>query len=91
METQTHFFHQTASSRRRENRISRLLDQTGSRITCETAMHNHILNYFDNLFTSRGVSLDGFNGIIQKKVTDRHNAFLMPPFTPTEIKAAMFD
>ncbi|KAG8475580.1 hypothetical protein CXB51_032446 [Gossypium anomalum] len=84
------FFHKHASVRRRINTITRLETEDGRDIFDETAINEAASNYFQNLFSSRGIDnlshlLRGINSNISSDV----NADLLVPFTAEEVFLAL--
>ncbi|XP_031116517.1 uncharacterized protein LOC116020174 [Ipomoea triloba] len=85
----TKFYHLYASARKRKNRIQRLQDGTGQWVE-GTDLLGVALNYFQNIFSTKGSHADGLLEDFVPKVTDMDNACLMQSFTVDEVKEALF-
>jgi hypothetical protein len=86
----TRFFHECASSRRKLNFISSILDANGRLRDSEEEVHEVFINYFKELFTSD--SAGNMNPCLQwinSRVTMEMNESLLKPFCEEEIHAAL--
>ncbi|XP_031111882.1 uncharacterized protein LOC116015853 [Ipomoea triloba] len=84
----TKIFHQSASARRRHNRLTRLRNSAGVWVEGQS-MAGEVLHYFQDIFSSSGTSVNLFNRV-QTRVTEAMNTKLLQPFTMEEIKTALF-
>ncbi|KAA3468559.1 reverse transcriptase [Gossypium australe] len=86
----TSFFHNCATTRRRANSIFKLTLDNGKEINEESAIQEEAKLYFENLFTSHGITnpseiLEGIERSISVEVNDR----LQAPFTEEEVILAL--
>lgn len=89
-DSNTRFFHQMASARKRNNKISRLKDLNGEWIQEDNERSDFIRSYFMDLLKSNGCSLGNFNGSFAAKVSPDQNTMLLAEFSSQEIKEALF-
>lgn len=88
----TKFFQQFASSRRKRNMITGLVDEQGVRQENSDTMCSMVQNYFSHLFQSEMQELDeSVLDSVKVKVTPEMNRSLLAPFTAEEVKKALFD
>jgi hypothetical protein len=85
------FFHQRASMRRRKNLIKTLVRQDGQLIDDPIEMQSMTAEFYKTLYTSEGVQdmilvLDH----VPRKVTREMNEMLSSPYSPDEVKRALF-
>ncbi|XP_019170561.1 PREDICTED: uncharacterized protein LOC109166130 [Ipomoea nil] len=86
----TKFYHRYASARRKKNFISSIKCDAGNWVEGDD-MHSTILNYFDNIFASNGLSCDDpLFEILSPRVTLEQNMMLDRPFETDEVKEALF-
>lgn len=78
-------FHHYASSRKQKNTIKMLQDDSGRNFSWDNGLHEHILNYFQNLFTSSGSSDITITNLVHRCIDDSQNQFLNSPFEEHEI------
>jgi hypothetical protein len=87
----TKFFHACANSKRRQNHVGRIMDETGLTWDTEGAVEGAFVSYFTSLFT-RGP--DGDYGPclqhITSRVSEAMNLELVRNFTADEIREALF-
>lgn len=87
----TAFYQAFASARRKKNFIKRLKDDGGNWMEGSSELNSHILNYFNHLFASEVQQTDPIIlQRVQRKVTDQMNSFLLAPYTPDDVKKAIF-
>ncbi|KAM6544160.1 hypothetical protein CsatB_008607 [Cannabis sativa] len=84
------YFHSVASSRRRNNTISQLQDNTGTWVNWESGLESVITGYFCELFQSShintGTVLDGVRPSVSR---DQNNELLLP-ISEDEVRSALF-
>ncbi|KAK5777284.1 hypothetical protein PVK06_045251 [Gossypium arboreum] len=84
------FFHKYSITRKRINTIARLESDGGQEISDELVINEAASNYFQNLFTSKGVGnlsylLTGINTNVSSDI----NTDLLVPFTAEEVFSAL--
>ncbi|GMI89666.1 hypothetical protein HRI_002635900 [Hibiscus trionum] len=86
----TTFFHRSATSRKRKNRITSLLDDTETRRDSDHEMAEVARGYFHNLFSSQGIKDPGkiLQGIVSC-TTSEMNQVLCAEFEPSEVYQAL--
>ncbi|KAL4380088.1 hypothetical protein GQ457_02G027420 [Hibiscus cannabinus] len=81
----TSFFHKFASCRRHRNRVSNLMNDNGLVVEEDSAMDEIAWNYFENIFTSQGVSdIDSLLNGISPCISADMNIKLDREFTEEE-------
>lgn len=85
----TRFFHHYASSRRKKNQLLRLRDDNGEWVE-GPRLHEIILKYFNDIFTSNGCCQNSLDELNFPQVSTEQNEVLEKPFTSEEVKAAVF-
>ena len=86
----TKFFHASATSRKKVNRINFLENDVGIRVSDEQGMRQVAKGYFETLFLESNSTRAPVVDIIEKVVSDDDNALLTAPFQAHEFKDAMF-
>lgn len=87
----TAFFHAQTIQRRHQNRFMGLEDALGSWCEGEQAVKRIALGYFQNTFSSKGVTnVDSVLHCVDHRVSDRMNRFLTWPISFKEVKVAVF-
>jgi hypothetical protein len=86
----TKFFHAAATSRKKVNRISSLIDATNNRVTQESDLCNVAKDYFLELFQAQNSNVAPVIGVIAESITGEHNVKLTSPFLIEEFKEAIF-
>uniref|UniRef100_A0A803NUC0 CCHC-type domain-containing protein n=1 Tax=Cannabis sativa TaxID=3483 RepID=A0A803NUC0_CANSA len=89
----TKFFHSKASARKANNKIKFLQTESGARVTSKHDMAEAIQDYFANIFHSQTVDEDALQATlncIPATITPEMNMNLIKPFTPSEVKDALF-
>ena len=89
-DSNTKFFHQFASPRRKKNTIVKLRNEDNHWFTWDNGLSNYIVAYFADLFTSRGCDGGDIFRCVKQKVTTLQNQELIRPFKGHEIKDAIF-
>lgn len=85
------FFQQFASARRKKNTVTGLVDDQGIRHEDGDSMCSMVQNYFTNLFHSESPIVEqSVLDTVEKRVTTDMNRNLLEPFTPEEVKKALF-
>jgi hypothetical protein len=87
----TRFYHACASSRKKKNYISRIIDEGGQLWTTEEEITSAFTNYFSGLFTAspEGDILACLQNV-DPRVDDEMNASLLKPFLEEEVQCAIF-
>ena len=87
----TGFFQAYASARRKRNFIKKLKDSDGNWMEGTTKLNPHIQSYFSNLFTSEVQYTDpSILSKVNSKVTAQMNNMLLAPYTPDDVRKAVF-
>ncbi|KAL8172317.1 hypothetical protein V2J09_024121 [Rumex salicifolius] len=87
----TAYFHKRAYKRRSRNKIKGLFDEGGVWKTDASNVENIVVNYYQNLFSSAGVShVQEVLGCIELKVNDDINAGMLHHPSLDEINIALF-
>lgn len=86
----TRFFHKYASTRRKNNRIEKIMDNEGTWRESDVEIRNVIEDYFSQLFTAS--TLDGklSEREIVKRISTADNEQLLAEVTYEEVKQAVF-
>jgi hypothetical protein len=88
----TRFFHLRASQRKKKNRILELTKADGSVTRDEAAMGLEANGFYQNLYTSEGVSnMEEVLSSVPRRVDMAINSKLDAPFTCEEVKMALFE
>jgi hypothetical protein len=87
----TGFFQDFASRRRKKNAIKGLVDENGVLQEDKGTMCQMVQQYFEGLFTSEVNEIDDtVLNDVHRRVTDDMNRDLTAPFSPEEIRKALF-
>jgi exonuclease III len=86
----TKFFHAAASSRRKVNRITSLIDSNNIRVTDEEQLSVVAKDYFSNLFQPQTSDTAPVIEVVNESITLEDNNLLLAPFDIEEFKAAVF-
>lgn len=89
-DSNTKCYHNYASCRRRKNSITQLKNSEGHQCGWGTGLHELILYYFQDLFSSRGSVIHQSLSHISSCITDDQNQALLNRFDEKEIKDALF-
>ncbi|XP_060969468.1 uncharacterized protein LOC133036755 [Cannabis sativa] len=84
------YFHASASSRRRRNSIQRLKDANGVWVDWNGSLPSVMVDYFSSLFTANAVHDDVVLQCVPSAVTSEHNNRLLEPVTDEEVRRALF-
>jgi hypothetical protein len=87
----TRFFHLRASKRKKRNRINRLKRPDGSFTEDGQEMSSMTREFYNNLYSSEGTT--GMEEVLDSvpiSMTHDMNEKLVPPFTESEVKLALF-
>uniref|UniRef100_A0A803PVR0 Reverse transcriptase domain-containing protein n=1 Tax=Cannabis sativa TaxID=3483 RepID=A0A803PVR0_CANSA len=84
------YFHASATSRKKNNSISKLRDSVGNWKGWHDGLSDVIINYFDNLFCSTGFDTSGVINNIPSTVTATQNEELLAPILEEEVRNALF-
>ncbi|KAH9670971.1 reverse transcriptase domain-containing protein [Citrus sinensis] len=87
----THYFHASASTRKRQNSFGNLRNNQGDWCTNVEEVDEVIINYFHNLFQSNGCNSAEVIHCVETKITNEQNSMLLTPFSATDVKEALFD
>lgn len=89
-DTNTRFFHQKASCRRRQNKIIQLTDDHGHIKTNQEDLNKIIIDLYSKLFFSDGTTnIDSVIASIPMIITPNINEELLKPFTEVEFRRAL--
>ncbi|XP_060972454.1 uncharacterized protein LOC115717936 [Cannabis sativa] len=91
-DSNTKFFHQHASTRKKNNQIRKLTDANGNVQTSSQALLAITSDYYQDLFTSNGVDQESLDIILDKIPSVIDNASrisLSSPFTATDVHSAL--
>ncbi|XP_062104395.1 uncharacterized protein LOC133815592 [Humulus lupulus] len=86
----TKYFHAVASTQRLQNMIHRLQEIGGSWVYWINGLDSVIVNYFKQLFSSKGSQYAEILDSIPSVLTESHNNDLLHPVSDTEVKKAVF-
>lgn len=87
----TAFFHAQTIQRRQQCRLMGLEDVSGRWCEGEQAVKGIAMDYFQNIFTTEGVSnVDSVLNCVDHRVSERMNRFLTRPISYNEVKVAVF-
>lgn len=86
----TKYFHASASTKRRRNKIQKLRGEGNVLITDQIGMCDIARSYFQNLFAATDGVYDPVVSIIEPRITQEDNRTLEAPFTIEEFKVALF-
>lgn len=86
----SHFFHSSASARRRSNQIYRLKAEDGEWRDWDNGLQNVITEYYSTLFTDSNADWTEVVGSVSSRITDEHNAVLLEPIADSEVRDALF-
>lgn len=88
----TKFFHSRATERKRRNTIKSLCGPENNEVSDVVGMGALVNGFYSDLFAS-GIDSSNFSEVtdtITPMITATDNASLLRPFTPTEVKTALF-
>ena len=86
----TKFFHETASNRRRRNRIEGLCDKEGVWREDKEVVNGIILDYFKEIYsTSFPMEFGGSLRVLNRRVSDDMNDLLLKEFRAKEVRRAL--
>ncbi|XP_019178363.1 PREDICTED: uncharacterized protein LOC109173576 [Ipomoea nil] len=85
----TKFFHCYATSRKKKNTVVRLKNEAGI-WTEGTSLLLLAKDYFCNIFHTAGSMQSSYIDRLHPKISDEDNDRLLQPFTPDEVKEAIF-
>jgi hypothetical protein len=89
-DSNTKFFHMSASARNSRKKIKKLTDQNGNTVTNQDELCDVAQRYFEDLFrTNIGVHEPVLN-LIQRNVSESDNVMLTQPVTKEEIRQALW-
>ena len=86
----TKFFHLSASSRHKLKRIEKLLNEQDIMVSNQVDLCGVAKRYFDKLFQAKGGAHDQVLHLIQQKITDEDNDFLLQSITKEELHTTLF-
>lgn len=85
----TKFFHACATTRKKKNRIEKLLDSDGNHTTSREGLCRVVAAYFEALFGERRGHYQPVLDVIQPRITPDDNARLLRPFSEEEFNCAL--
>jgi len=86
----TKFFHVAASSRRKVNRITSLIDVNNNRVSDEDKLCEVARDYFVDLFQAQNSDIQPIIDVIHESISLEDNTLLTAPFVIDEFKEAIF-
>jgi len=86
----TIFFHASATSRKKVNRILSLDDDAGNKVTSEQGLKDVAWNYFVNIFQQQASDFSSVINVIHPSISVNDNDILTTPFTKAEFRDAIF-
>ncbi|XP_060969090.1 uncharacterized protein LOC133036597 [Cannabis sativa] len=86
----TRYFHAAASSRRKNNFIQALKDETGSWVQWGSGLSQVMVDYYTNIFHSRGSNYAEVLDVIQPSIIYEDNVALLQPVLEEEVRHAVF-
>jgi hypothetical protein len=86
----TKFFHAAATSRKKVNRISSLLDPSGNVVTKEDELCEVARDYFIDIFTKQNSNIAPVINTISRSISPEDNEMLTASFTIEEFREALF-
>ena len=90
-DTNTKYFHNRASQRRRNNHISGVFDSYERCCTSDEQIAQVAESYFQELFsTAQPQNMESVLQAVQRKVTPHMNERLTRPYTANEVRLALF-
>nr|KYP39509.1 Transposon TX1 uncharacterized [Cajanus cajan] len=84
------FFHATASARRKRNYIQSIINEEGQTITNQNDIEITAHLYFETLFRQQESDITGVINHIPTKITEEDNNKLLNPFSLDEFRVALF-
>uniref|UniRef100_A0A803NVA0 CCHC-type domain-containing protein n=1 Tax=Cannabis sativa TaxID=3483 RepID=A0A803NVA0_CANSA len=84
------YFHSVASSRKRSNSLSQLMDNNGVWVNWETGLQHVITGYFQDLFQSSNINLSSVLNGVRPTITCDQNNELLEPISEDEVRKALF-
>ncbi|XP_019166906.1 PREDICTED: uncharacterized protein LOC109162678 [Ipomoea nil] len=85
----TKYFHKYASHRKKKNFVEKLKNDNGVWQEGQ-ALESLVTSYYKQIFASGGSPGNFRVDSLQTRVTEAHNAQLLRPFEPEEVRAALF-
>ncbi|MCH82709.1 endonuclease/exonuclease/phosphatase family protein [Trifolium medium] len=89
-DTNSRFFHATASAKKRRNEINKLQNEAGEVVQQQHEMCDIAKTYFEKLFSSSHRNSNMDLRYIEPCITEAQNDQLLSPFQVREIKEALF-
>jgi len=86
----TKFFHASATTQKKVNRIISLDDDVGNKVTSEQGLQEVARNYFVNIFQQQDSDFSSVIDIINLSISINDNDMLTEPFTRAEFRDAIF-
>ena len=81
------YFHMVATSRRRNNKVKRILDSNNQWQSTKEDITSVFLDYFSNIYkTSSPIEMENVFQVTERKVDDEMNAALLREFVTEEVK-----
>lgn len=87
----TKFFHTSASSTKRQNKLCPLTNEDGTIVTAQRELTNLAKEYFGNLFTHQDCELGNVIFVIPNFITDEDNGYLIAHFIVAKFKEALME
>lgn len=86
----TKYFHAACTTRKRNNTIQRLRDDTGSWVDWQNGLETLICNYYDGLFTVAPTEVDEIIDCVPSSISHEQNAVLTNEISREEVGDALF-
>ncbi|KAH9680917.1 reverse transcriptase domain-containing protein [Citrus sinensis] len=84
------YFHALASTRKQQNKISKLRDDQGQWCTHPDKVNDLIMKYFTHLFSSGCSVCDEVLDCVKVRINAEKNQTLMEPFTAVDVRDSIF-
>jgi hypothetical protein len=90
-DSNSRYFHECASQRRKTNTVHGLHDSNGVWQTDPGVMESIVVEYFQNLFLSSSpTTINEVSQLVDERVSPEMNAALLAPFSSEEVRSALF-
>ena len=88
--TNSKFFHASASARRRQNTVCQLKNSQGDWVNWNTGLDRLNIDYFSDVCQASHVDCLPVSSLIQSQVSVSQNADLLQPISEEEVRCAVF-
>lgn len=90
-DTNSKFFHASATARKKRNKICRLKDDNGAWVESQQGLCDIAYNYFSNIYQARQGDCAPIISCLHRCISDDDNGVLTTPFTEEEFRRAIFN